>query len=189
MGGRRLVRATGIALVCVAVLLGALVGYRLWGTSLVERRGQRALAEDFERRPAGAPVDLGDSVALIELPSIGVRKFVVEGVGVGELKAGPGHYPGTPLPGERGNAAIAGHRTTYGAPFGDLDALQAGDPVFVTTAAGRFRYEVTEQLVVDPDAGGWVLDATGDDRLTLTTCNPKYSAEERLIVVARLVTD
>jgi sortase A len=107
---------------------------------------------------------------------------------VDDLKQGPGHYPGTPLPGQSGNAAIAGHRTTYGAPFHDLDRLDPGDPIFVTTAMGRFRYDVTDQLVVDPVKGGWVLDPSADDRLTLTTCNPKYSAAERLIVTAALMS-
>ncbi|MCA1691756.1 MAG: class E sortase, partial [Actinobacteria bacterium] len=102
-------------------------------------------------------------------------------------KKGPGHYPDTAMPGHRGNAAIAGHRTTYGAPFYDVDELEPGDPIFVTTTSGRFRYEVRELLVVEPDAG-WVLDPTEDDRLTLTTCHPHFSAAQRLIVVAGLVS-
>jgi sortase A len=113
--------------------------------------------------------------------------WVVVGVGAPDLKSGPGHYPETPLPGEHGNAAIAGHRTTYGAPFYDVDELGAGDPIFVTTSAGRFRYDVSEQKIVDPSEVS-VLNPTDDDRLTLTTCNPRFSAAERLIVVARLVT-
>ena len=104
-----------------------------------------------------------------------------------DLKDGPGHYPGTRMPGELGNSAIAGHRTTYGAPFNRLDELAPGDPIEVTTLSGVFRYEVTEQLIVDPDSVE-VLDDTDDGRLTLTTCHPKYSAAERLIIVAKLTT-
>ena len=206
-GLRTVIRGFGKGLICIGILLFLFVAYELWGTGFHERRGQKALASSFRARVApltplptlpGAdastaptttlpPVDLGSGVALIEIPSIDVEKFVVEGVDVEDLKKGPGHYPGTPLPGEKGNAAIAGHRTTYGAPFYDLSALKAGDPIFVTTAAGRFRYDVTEQNIVSPDAVE-VLDPTPDDRLTLTTCNPRFSAAERLIIVARLIT-
>ncbi len=196
----------GKALICVGILLFVFVGYELWGTGIAERRSQERLTASLEKRLTAAPtvptlpgadaitsettvppVDLGDALAMIEIPKIDVKKAVVEGVGVEDLKQGPGHYPETPLPGEHGNAAIAGHRTTYGAPFYDIDALEAGDPIFVTTGAGRFRYDVVEQKVVDPDAV-YVLDPTPDDRLTLTTCNPRFSAAERLIVVAKLVT-
>lgn len=206
-GVRTVIRGFGKALICVGILLFLFVAYELWGTGFAERRGQKALAASFNRRVApltplptlpgadisSAPtttlpaVDLGAGVALIEMPSIDVKKFVVEGVEVEDLKKGPGHYPGTPLPGEKGNAAIAGHRTTYGAPFYDLSELKAGDPIFVTTSAGRFRYDVMEQNIVSPDAVE-VLDPTPDDRLTLTTCNPRFSAAERLIITARLIT-
>jgi sortase A len=195
---RRGVRGVGKVLVGTGLLVVLFVGYQLWGTGFAERRGQRALRAQLEQRQAPpatgssaaapAPVDLGDAVGLIEIPALDLTKRVIEGVGVEELKSAPGHYPGTPLPGQRGNAAIAGHRTTYGAPFYDLDALGPGDAIFVTTDAGRFRYEVTGSIVVDPVEGGWVLDPTDDDRLTLTTCNPRLSAAQRLIVTARLMS-
>ena len=206
-GIRTVIRGFGKALICVGVLLFLFVAYELWGTGFHERAGQKELAASFRARAApltplptlpGAdastaptttlpPIDLGEGVALIEIPSIDVEKFVVEGVDVEDLKKGPGHYPGTPLPGEKGNAAIAGHRTTYGGPFYDLNELKAGDPIFVTTAAGRFRYDVVDQTIVSPEAVE-VLDPTEDDRLTLTTCNPRFSAAERLIIVAKLIT-
>ena len=126
-------------------------------------------------------------------PGSGVDEIVVAGVGVDDLKKGPGHYSQTPLPGEHGNAAIAGHRTTYGAPFLDIDNLKPGDEVVATTYAGRFVYKVTgtrRRAAV----GVSVLDNTPDDRITLTSCDPKYSATNRIIVTAafdagRLVTD
>jgi sortase A len=135
--------------------------------------------------PPPPPPAEGDAVARLRIPSIGVDKIVVEGVEVSDLKKGPGHYPSSPLPGQAGNAAIAGHRTTYGAPFNRLDELQAGDEILVTTVQGSFRYEVREQLIVEPDQVE-VLDDFGDDRLTLTACHPKYSARQRIVIVAAL---
>ncbi|MGQ0521656.1 MAG: class E sortase [Actinomycetota bacterium] len=132
-----------------------------------------------------APPPAGDAVAIIKIPKIGVQKAVVQGVTLGLLKRGPGHYPDTPMPGQPGNAAIAGHRTTYGAPFGRLDDLEPGDPILVTTRQGRFRYEVIRSQVVSPDETS-VLRQGDENLLTLTTCHPRFSASRRLIVVARL---
>jgi sortase A len=137
--------------------------------------------------PLAPPVD-GAATAQIRIPKIGVDETVVEGVSLANLKHGPGHYPQTPLPGQEGNAAIAGHRTTYGAPFGRIDELEPGDEVLVQTVQGLFRYEVSEQLIVRPHQVE-VLDDMGDDRLTLTACHPKYSARERIVVVAQLAPD
>jgi sortase A len=125
----------------------------------------------------------GDPVARLEIPRLNLNEIVVAGVGVDDLKKGPGHYPQTPLPGEPGNAAIAGHRTTYGAPFLDIDKLKPGDEIDATTYAGRFVYRVTGTQIVSPDNVS-VLDNTPDDRLTLTSCDPKYSAKNRIIVTA-----
>jgi sortase A len=145
--------------------------------------------------PFPAPPE-GDAVARIGIPKIGVDKYVVEGVDVDDLHKGPGHYPTTQMPGHEGNSAIAGHRTTYGAPFGDLDQLEVGDDIRLVTVQGNFHYKVTEQRVVDPSEVS-VLDPTPDPArpghqlatLTLTTCNPKYSAQQRLIIKAQLVLD
>jgi sortase A len=133
-------------------------------------------------QPVFAP---GDPVARLEIPRIGVDEIVVSGVGVEELKKGPGHYPQTPLPGQPGNAAIAGHRTTYGAPFFNIDQLTPGDEVIATTYAGRFVYRVTGTVVVAPTDVA-VLAGTADARLTLTSCHPLYSASSRIVVSARL---
>ena len=141
--------------------------------------------------------DRGSAIARIEIPRINVDKTVVEGVRVSDLRKGPGHYPATPMPGQAGNAAIAGHRTTYGAPFGEIDQLMPGDQIMVTTIQGEFTYEVLEQgdghghLIVSPTAVE-VLDQNfrdHPDRLTLTACHPKGSARQRIIVVAELVGD
>ncbi len=148
----------------------------------------------------------GDAMARIEIPSLGVDKVVIRGVQVPDLRKGPGHYPTTALPGNSGNTAIAGHRTTYGAPFNRIDELRPGDEIVLTSVQGRFTYRVMDPTVayasrlddlegigdghvlVDPGAT-WVLADFGDDRLTLTACHPKYSARQRIIVAAELVGD
>ena len=194
--------ALGLSAVALAFVL-----YMVWGTSLVEGRGQQDLRSDFEAlmvdAEAAAPAPsstaedaalpqprsyaLGEGVARIEIPSIGVDKFVVEGVGVAELRNGPGHYQNTPMPGEPGNVAIAGHRTTYGAPFGSIDELEPGSSIRVTTVEGAFDYEVAGQGIVRPE-DTHVIGDYGDNRLTLTSCHPRGSARERIIVVASQVT-
>lgn len=130
----------------------------------------------------------GDPVAIIDIPAIGVTKYVVAGVQTADLKKGPGHYPDTPFPGELGNAAIAGHRTTYGEPFRHLDELELGDEIKVTDLFGReFVYRVTGTQIVGP-SDSWVVATTDPTRatLTLTTCHPEFSAKQRLIVSAEL---
>lgn len=138
----------------------------------------------------------GDPLARIVIPAIGVEQITVEGVSVEDLRKGPGHYGLTPNPGQAGNSAIAGHRTTYGQPFHNLDKLKPGDEIIVQTIEGTFTYLVRAA----PDGSGkghfivapsetWVLDQTGDNLLTLTSCHPKYSAAQRLIVQAELVGD
>ncbi len=135
------------------------------------------LDEEAPKAPEGA------AVALLKIPKIGVQQAVVEGTTFRSLAKGPGHYTGTPLPGEPGNVAIAGHRTTYGAPFFHLDKLGPGDLLLVTTRGGVFRYRVTETKVIRPSQRE-VLLPKGDDRLTLTTCHPAFRATERLVVTA-----
>ena len=111
---------------------------------------------------------------------------VVEGTDADQLRSGPGHYPGTPLPGEAGNVAIAGHRTTYLHPFYNLDGLAPGDPISVLTVQGLFVYHVVSIQAVDPTDVA-VVAPTPTPMLTLTTCNPRYSASQRLVVQAALV--
>jgi sortase A len=129
----------------------------------------------------------GDVMARIEIPSIGVETYVVSGVQPGDLKQGPGHYPDTPQPGQLGNSAIAGHRTTYGQPFYELDDVAVGDEIIVTTVQGRFVYRATGSEVVAPNRAD-VIATTDPDvaRLTLTTCDPKYTARNRLVLYADL---
>ena len=150
------------------------------------RPGDECRTKRTKRPPKLQPPAEGSPVAHIQIASIGVDKIVVQGVGLPDLKMGPGHYAETPFPGEVGNVAIAGHRTTYGAPFNRLDEVPDKAIVCLTTYDGMFRYEVTGHLVVRPNQVE-VLNQTKDARLTLTTCNPKYSARERFVLQAKLI--
>jgi sortase A len=210
-------------LTTIGILVLLFVAYQLWGTSIYTAQAQDDLASEFAEALGRAPISstttttttdpvptsttttttepppppppVGEAVAQIRIPKIGLDNIVVNGVSREDLRKGPGHYPFTPLPGQLGNAAIAGHRTTYGAPFGNLDQVVPGDRITVRTLEGTFDFDVTEQFVVDP-SDVHVLDPTHEDpadpnspllaTLTLTTCNPKFSAAQRLIVKATL---
>lgn len=110
---------------------------------------------------------------------------VVEGTDRATLRKGPGHYPDTPVPGQGGTVAIAGHRTTYLAPFRPLDKLRPGDAIVVRMPYGRFTYRVERTRIVPPTAT-WVTHRVAYDRLVLTACHPLYSAAQRIVVFARL---
>jgi sortase A len=140
----------------------------------------RALAARFARR-----VDEGDPIGRIAMPSIGVDIVVVEGTSTSDLTQGPGHYPQTPFPGQPGTTAIAGHRTTYLAPFRHLDSLASGDGIEVQTPYATLDYRVQSTRVVQPTDVG-ILDPAGYQRLVLTACHPLYSASERIVAFARL---
>ncbi len=201
---RRIIGGVGRALVTIGILILLFVAYQLWGTGLYEARQQSQLQSQFAKELAKAkakaardraaastttlppvPPPVGDPVGIIQIPKIGLDRAVVQGIGVPDLRKGPGHYPATPLPGQLGNSAIAGHRTTYGAPFNRIDELVNGDPIIITTIAGTFHYVVNDKLIVKPKEV-FVLDPTASATLTLTTCNPKYSASTRLVVKAVL---
>jgi sortase A len=110
----------------------------------------------------------------------------VEGTSSADLRRGPGHYLGTPLPGQAGNASLAGHRTTYGAPFYNLDQLHPGDQIVVSASWGTFWYDVRRSFAVNPSDLA-VIAPSPTNELTLTTCTPRFSATQRLIVQATLV--
>lgn len=131
-------------------------------------------------------VEEGESFAIMRIPKIGVEHVVFGGVSTKTLKLGPGHMRHTPVPGQPGNSVISGHRTTYGSPFHDLDQLRAGDRIEVETRSGLHVYEVRESQVVAPNAW-WVTDERPGAWLTLTTCHPKFSARQRLVVWAEMV--
>ena len=192
----RVVSGVGKTLIWAGLLILSFVAYELWGTGIAEARHQDTLRKQFQSvigtpAEAATPDEVaplppsGGAMAIIKFPKIGVEKTVVEGVSVSDLKKGPGHYPETPMPGHVGNVAIAGHRTTYGAPFYRLDELKPGDAILITTREGAFKYKVTSSKVVGPDDSS-VLNPTPDNRLTITTCHPRFTAAQRLVVVAAL---
>jgi sortase A len=200
--------AVGRVVLVAGVLILLFIPYLLWGTGLMTARSQAQLRAEFiraERRaaalasiPPSSPTPvaqaapriafpgIGSPVGTITIPKIDLSMVVVEGTGDAQLQTGPGHYPTTPLPGEDGNAAIAGHRTTYLHPFYNLNELVPGDPITIVTLQGIFLFHVTGSLAVSPTDVS-VVAPTRRPTLTLTTCNPRYSASQRLVVHARLV--
>jgi sortase A len=145
-----------------------------------ERRRAAALARLFAER-----VGDGDPIGRIVMPSIGVDIVVVQGTDTGDLTQGPGHYPDTPFPGEPGTTAIAGHRTTYLAPFRHLDSLEEGDGIELRMPYGTLEYRIQGTKVVEPTDLG-ILHPAGYQRLVLTACHPLYSASQRIVAFARL---
>jgi sortase A len=137
-------------------------------------------ARAFDRRTGES-----DPLGKITIPKIGVDAVFVEGTAGTDLRNGPGHYPGTPLPGERGTVGIAGHRTTYGAWFRRINQLKPGDAITLTMPYGRFTYTVERTRIVPPTAV-WVTQRVSYDRLILSACHPLYSAAKRIVVFAKL---
>jgi sortase A len=205
----------GEVLITAGVLVAMFVLWQLWWTDVVAGRDTDRAATDLARLwdgPGPAPgggtgpgsgdvtVRRGEAFALLRIPRFGAdwRRPVVEGTSAGDLRRGVGHYPGTALPGQVGNLAVAGHRTTYGHPFRDLDSLVPGDLVLVETAHRVYGYRVLARAVVAPtDTDVVAADPDHPDRpaaaatralLTLTTCHPEFSARQRLVVRAELVS-
>ena len=143
------------------------------------------LPERVEFHPESAP-ERGEELAFLRIPKIGVDEVLFEGVDRSTLKSGPGHMEGTPVPGQPGNSVVSGHRTTYGRPFFDFDLLAEGDKIEVETAIGMHTFEVRQIQVVKP-TDVWVTDHRPGGWLTLTTCEPKFSARQRLVVWAEMV--
>ena len=209
------VGAAGRMMIRAGVLLLLFVVYQLWGTGLATDRAQNHLSSQFAQLqqsvpgdgsttdPLTAPTDMpipqpGDPIGRIEIPRIGVDFIMVQNVDLKYLQSGPGHFPQTPLPGQPGNSAFAGHRTTYKAPFNRIDELAPGDIITVTTLQGRFTFNVDSHVGEDgqTDSGHFIvkptdvsiLDQNVGNRITLMACNPKYSAATRIVVTAKLVS-
>lgn len=145
-----------------------------------ERRRVAFLARSLKRRSAA-----GAAVGRLRIPRMGLDLVVVDGSGAADLRKGPGIYDETPFPGVPGTTAIAGHRTTYGAPFRDIDELRAGDRIFVEMPYATFGYRVEGHRIVRPTDLG-VIRPVRFERLVLSACHPLYSAAERWVVFARL---
>lgn len=213
----RYLAIAGRTLLGISLLIALFLFYQLFVTDFINSRSQAAAADELvvvlaQRRddltspstttPASTTttsqvvelpelivepeVPVGEPFARLIIDRIALDAVVFEGVDRTTLKSGPGHMPGTPLPGQPGNAVISGHRTTYGRPFYELDLLVVGDEIAVETALGISTYSVREILIVAP-TDVWVADNIDGAWLTLTTCHPRFSAAERLVIQAELI--
>jgi sortase A len=202
-------RRTGVAVFTwiqnIGLIILLFVAWQLWGTAIAQHHDQSQLRTQFESIvrvhrttahpkpaaliPASAAVlepHEGSGVARLQIPALGVDQIVVAGTSTSDLSRGPGHYTGTAMPGQEGNVAIAGHRTTDGAPFNRLGQLTVGDRVILTTLDGeQLTYRVSQDPLAVAPSDVAVLNNFGDNRITLTTCTPEFSASQRLIVVGR----
>lgn len=206
---KRRLETLGWTLVWLGLFVFGYLGYQLYFTDVLNARSQteakvavrnflegeqlppREVAPEEEEvepvvhYPEDAPEE-GTPFGVIRIPKIGVDVIAFEGVTVPVLREGPGHMPGTAFPGQPGNAVVSGHRTTFGRPFFDLDQLAEGDLIEVETAVGVHTYQVRWIEVVLP-TDVWVAEHRPGAWLTLTTCEPKFSARQRLIIAAELV--
>jgi sortase A len=196
VGGLRTRRWARLVLTTASVglLVGAvaIVGYPAY-TNLLQDRLQSRLdrqlqSPELKQAYLDRNVGIGDSLTRIVIPDIEVDVVVVEGTTASALRAGAGHYADTPLPCEIGNVAIAGHRTTYGRPFHNVDLLEVGQEITLETPIGTCTYEVSQEpFPVSPRDLAVVANTPDEATLTLTTCHPKGSARQRLVVKATLV--
>lgn len=194
---RRTLTGTSTLLIVVAV---ALLGYPLYTNfrqdQLQSRLRHQLASPQLKNAYQNHRLKEGDSLTRLRIPSLGVDVVVVEGISADALRAGAGHYPGYPLPCDAGNVPIAGHRTTYGKPFTNIDQLNPGDQVILDTPLGECVYQVdAKPFVVLPNDVGVIQTPAApagppgaDHLLTLTTCTPKGSASHRLIVQANMIS-
>jgi sortase A len=181
---------SGLSVVLAVIGLGMLA--YPFTTNLYQGRLQTKLAIQLKTTEAKQAYETGqtpegEALTRIVIPAIEVNTVVVEGTGASALRAGAGHYPNTPLPGEEGNVAIAGHRTTYGKPFANLDHLKPGDVIVLETPIGKNVYKVSLDPFVVPNTQWDIISQTPGHTLTLTTCHPKGSAKQRLVVKAEML--
>jgi sortase A len=207
---RRALGVFGELLVTLGLLVLLFVAWQLWWTDVESDRAQAATVSSLTREfaaapttpPAGAGAGATDlpaaAFAVVRIPRFGAdyARPLVEGTSAKELAEGLGHYVGTAGPGEVGNFAIAGHRTTYGKPLAEIDTLRTGDRVVVETAQGWTVYAVSSHEIVRPWQGEVIAPVPGRPGvtptkavLTLTSCHPRFSAKQRWIVHADLVEE
>ncbi len=206
---RRLLRGTGWTFIGMGSFVLYFLVYQLVGTNAVTSRGQNDLRNELQREWSATPVTrtrdpkdpkkveprrpaVGKPLAVLDIPKIRLdNKVIVEGVGRDELRKGPGHVISTVLPGQDGTFGVSGHRTTYGAPFYRLNELAKGDTITVVTRQAIYTYTVTRTAIVRPTDTQVLDNVNGPDgkpkaTIVLTTCHPRYSARQRLIVFGNL---
>jgi sortase A len=182
----------GRVLLAAGLAVALVIAFELFATGLLEGRAQAGLLTTFQQGITTTALDLssavpaeGSPIALLRIPHIGVSEVVIEGSSPNDLKSGPGHLSGTPLPGEFGNSVIIGHRTIYGGPFSQLNLLAKGDSIDVTTGQGYFSYTIRSLSRVNP-GGVDPITGTSDSRLTLVTSDSPLTSGGQLVVVAGL---
>jgi sortase A len=215
-GARAVIGVVGEVLITLGVIVFLFLAYELWFTGLYTSHAQSNFKKELQQEwaakpsvpallpgespgpstvPSAAPVPdapvPGNAIGLIRIPKLGSGYdfAIVEGVSTDDLKKGPGHYPGSAMPGQVGNFVLSGHRTTYLAPFNGLGELTDGDAIVIETRDTWYTYKVTDTQVVLPTDVGVILPVPGkpgakptEKLITLTTCTPKYSASHRLII-------
>ena len=204
---RRFLRGLGWTLVALGGFVLYFLAYQLVGTNAVTGEAQASLRTELREQWSAAgrsrppskrvtlapekPVAPGRAFAVIQIPKIGVDEVLVEGTSRSDLRKGPGRIRSSNLPGEPGTFALSGHRTTYGAPFSDLDKLRRGDRILIQTRNATYVYSVTRSKVVLPSEVSVLADERGPEgkprpTIVLTTCHPKFSARQRLVVFGDL---
>jgi sortase A len=200
---RLIIRGLGELCITAGLIVLLFVTYELWGTGRYTQDQQDKLGRDLLKAWQATQVTrervrLGSGMAMIRVPRFGSdwRYVIVEGVDQDDLRKGPGHYPGSAMPGQVGNFVVSGHRTTYSAPFNRVGELRAGDRILVDTKTRQHVYEVTGRRIVSPTAVEVTApvplrpgDRPTEKLITLTTCHPKYSASQRMIIFGRQVSE
>jgi sortase A len=204
-GVRTAMRGIGQTLITFGVVILLFCAYELWFTNLYTSREQSHLKHELDLGDAPPPIGAaefppllnGHAIALLYIPRLGrgYVKAIVEGISVDDLKKGPGHWPKSALPGQVGNFVVSGHRTTYGAPFNRLDEVRPGDAIVIETRTTWYVYRETSESKVSPNDVAVTYPVPNQPgarptkpMLTFTTCHPKYSARQRLIMFAQLET-
>ncbi|TDD32508.1 class E sortase [Actinomadura sp. KC06] len=194
------IRGMGELCITAGLIVMLFVTYSLWGTGRYTQGQQDRLGDELLKdwsKVTTERVKLGKGLAMIRIPRFGkdYRFVIIEGVERKDLRKGPGHYPGTALPGQVGNFVVSGHRTTYSAPFNRLGELRRGDKILIDTRDKQYVYTVTGRDIVKPSATEVTAPVPRHPKrkpteplITLTTCHPKYSAAERMIIFGELAS-
>lgn len=189
-GARRGLTVGAVVLIVAALgMLAYPVFTDLYHNSLQGKLGRELNSPSTRQAYLSDSLKPGESLTRLQIPKLGVNVVVVQGVDDNSLRAGAGHYPETPLPCAEGDVAIAGHRTTYGKPFANVDRLVPGDKIILATPVGTCTYQVSERpFVVLPDDWQAVANTPGRFELTLTACHPKGSASHRIVIKATMIS-
>ncbi|MGH3244245.1 MAG: class E sortase [Spirillospora sp.] len=197
---RTVIRGMGELCITAGLIMMLFVTYELWGTGRYTQDQQDRLGDELRRdwgKVTTERVKLGKGLAMIRIPRFGkdYHFVIIEGVERKDLRKGPGHYPGTALPGQVGNFVVSGHRTTYSAPFNRLGELDRGDKILIDTRDKQYVYTVTGREIVKPSATEVTAPVPQRPKrkptkplITLTTCHPKYSAAKRMIIFGELAS-